>query len=415
MTLIFPIKQRELKINFSSELKSVYCLKDFHVFLYFKSGHYQVWNVYDNQLIISKSLPNDILKFCFFNSNCLLYQRLDGTLQVFDVFQRTEIEFFATSIPTILATNYNSANFSHEVFKQNVILQSSVQVNSEKGLVYVFERCSFSSIKVNHVISLFHLESSSQPLYQHPIEHAFSLQFTFLPQSSKLLFWDQYLLEVTNKNTKTISKKKDEPKFFHLGEFENERFVLNKIDILNNLGSEKSAHSTLVGITETSDPSTLVFFENTNTIPNVRLFNLDEKMFVKCLAFSDGPKYSCISGIFAAAKMKENPNRVVSFLEMDSANTDMRIYMLQTDSHKLSQVQRISMSDDSIFEADQAEANYCVEVEKGNLIEENPFKDMKLNLRLFAAVKSKRISLLFLLRLKTYHIYTIKMIMDFMP
>ena len=106
---------------------------------------------------------------------------------------------------------------------------------------------------------------------------------------------------------------------------------------------------------------------------------------------------------------------MVSSLEMDFADTDTRIYMLQTDSQKLSQVQRISMTEDSIFEADRAESNYCVEVEKGNLIEENPFKDMKLNLRFFGAIESKRISLLFLLRLKVYHIYTVKMIMDFMP
>lgn len=413
MSLIFPEHKRELKVNFSSELKAVHCFQDYLVFLYFKSGQYQIWHAYNNQLIISKSLPNDILKFYFFSPTCLLYTRSDGTIQITDVFQKTETEYFSASIPTPLANNYNTSSLVYEVFKQNVILQSSVQVNTEKGIVFVFEKCSFSSVKVNHVVSLFHLEASSQPVYQHPIEHNNPLQFTYFNQSSRLFFWDQFLLEV-NKNTTKLSKKKDD-KFFYMGEVESERFALNKIEILNNLGSEKSTNSTLMGIFETNNPSELIFYENTNTIPNIRFFNLEEKMFFKVVSFSDGPKYSCISSIFAATPTKTDPYRVISFLEMDSYDTDIRIYMLQTDRKKLSQVQRIGLNDNSIFGADHADGQYCLEIEKGNLIEENPFKDMKLNMKLFQAIKAKRISLLFLLRQNLYHIYTIKMILDFMP
>ena len=416
MSYIFPEKKTGLKISFTSEVKCVLCLKNFHVFLYFLSGYYQIWDLIKEQLIISKKLTNDISKFSILNDTKLIYLRRDGALKVHDIFKNIDTEFFAATIPTNLAVNYHNSDSGFDLFKQNVIDQSLLHVDQEKGIIYVLERINSSTIKITHVVTVFNPILSPHPVNQHIVENHYPLQFSYLRTSLKFALWDQFFLDVPVVKTKTSTKKKVELPFFFVGEFENERLAVNKIEVANNINKENELTLTLMGVVETDIPYRVIFFINTNVSPIIQVFDIEKKMSLAQLSFHVSPEAYCISDIHAAIVPLHPKNRMFSFIEVNSIETDVvKLYKFKKNFQVIVDSATISRTDDSIFEVERTNAAYCIEIEKGSVIEENPFRDMRLNVRFFRSMRAKYLSLYLLMRLNVYHIYIIKMIMDFIP
>jgi len=411
MSIIFGEEKKQLKVNFTSEIKAVICFKDFNVFLYFKSGHYHVWNLFKNELLISKPIENDIIKFAILNDTTIVYIRLDGTLKAHNVFTNNEGDLFSTTLPTTLGAQYNNLNLDFEIFKQNIITQCLLFVNQENRLIYLIERATYSSIKIHHIVSVFHLTSSWQPLYQYPLEHEFPLQFSYLNKSSTFILWDQFFLEPVKS---TPAKKKNKPSFFYLGEFKNDRLDITRIDIMNNINIDNSSNSTIIGIAEADSPSRLLIFENTNTKPTIKVFDLEEKLILKQISCELGPDMYCITDIFMVIPTV-NQNKTMAFFEIESYQTSIRVCDFDQSSENISNLSMLKRTEDSFFEFERNNGKYCVEVEKSCFIEESPFKDMTVHVKFFRPIKSKLISLYYLHKLNVYHIYINKMVIDFLP
>lgn len=413
MSFIFPETQKELKINFTSELKYVLCLKEYHIFLYFNSGQYQIWNIFKDELLVSKILPNDIMKFSIFNDTCLVYVRFDGTVKVHDIFKNSDADYFSTAIPTNLTVNFNNFGMGSEIFQQNVVHQCLIHTIQEKGLLYLVERINISPMKTTHVVSVFNPTASPQPIYQYIQEHTALLQFTYLINNSKFALWDQFFLDVSK--SKVQSKKKVDPSFFYIGELENDRLVVNKTEIINNINTENSLSSIVMGIAETTIPSRIVIFENTNVAPVIKVFDIEKKTILKQVSFPIIKEPYCISNIHTIIRSLPRKDRQFSFIEVDSGETNVKIYKFEKNFQYIKENQTIHRSEDALFEVDKLNGRYSVEIEKGNFIEENPFRDMRLTLKFFRGLRSKHLSLFMLKKLNIYHIYIIKMIMDFIP
>lgn len=413
MSLIFFEKQKELKANFTSALKETVCLKGFHIFLYFKSGHYQIWNLITDQLVVSKILPNDILRFLIVNDTNLLYLTVNGIIKVYDIFKSTDVDFYSPSIPTNLGLNLNNFAIAPDIYKLNIINQCVLYVTQDQGLLYLVERATLSPHKVGHALSVFNPALSPQPIYQHIQEHNNLLQFTYLHKSARFLLWDQFFLDPPK--TKDKDKKKAEHNaFFYLGEFTSERIAVSKIEIVNNINEENSLNSIVIGIGETNNPSRIVFFENTNVVPVIKVFDMQDMLILKQVSFTVSPDEYCVSNVYSLFTPSSARSQLFGILEIESDETKVNLYKFKRNFEPMLS-QTIQRTDNSIFDVDRVNGRYCVEVEKGDNVGENPFRDMPINLRFFRSMRSKHLSLFFLMKLNVYHIYIIKMVMDFIP
>jgi len=411
MSVIFSGEKKQLKVNFTSEIKKIICFKDFKLFLYFKSGHYQIWDLSKDELLISKTIENDIIKFSILNNTSIVYIRLDGTLKALNVFMNNEPDLFSATIPTTLGGHQNLLNLNIDIFKHNIITQCILYSNQENSLTYLVERATYSSIKIHHVVSVFHLTSSWQPLYQFPIEHEFPLQFSYFNKSNTFALWDQFFLE--SAKSMPTSKKKNKSSFFYLGEFKNDHLDITRIDILNNPNTEVTSNSIIIGLAETDMPSRILIFENTTTKPIVKVFDIVEKLILKQISCETGPDSYCITNICIVSPMLQN--KILSLFEIESYQTSLRLCIFNQDDKNITTKWMIPRTEDSLFEVDRNNGKYCIELEKSLFFEESPFRDMKVNIKFLRAIKQKKVILYFLHKLNIYHVYINKMVVDFLP
>ncbi len=409
MSRLFQATPKEIKTNFTSEIKSIISLKNYHVFLYFKSAIYQIWNLRTNELIVSKTIEKGINKFCIINEKTLAYICFDGTLKILQLYGENEIVYFAASIPSPMAIQNNNMNANIEIFKTTLITQSIIYANQQNGLIYLLEKFPYSSLKIFHVISIYNLAITSQPLAQYPLEHEFPLQFSYLTQSSKFVLWDQFFLELPKSNN---PKKKPKTPFLYIGEYINERLSIIAIDVLNSPNIKSQTNSTVVGIVETQDSSKLLFIENTNEqLPMIKVFDLENFLILRKITLPLESN-TCITQTWTILPNLKNQKL---FFEVESMQSQFCSLSLDKELKRLSNDGILNKHEDSSLSLDTFEGEYSLEIERQNIPGEAPYKEMDIDIKLIRSVKKRHLSLYFLSKLDTYHIYIHKMVYDFLP
>jgi len=413
MAYTFQEEKRQLKIPFTSELVDIICLREYHVFLYFRSGHYQVWNLINNNLIISKTLPNDICQFSLLTDLSIVYLRRCGVIKVHDIYRNTEWEYFSGEVPTSSALGFNTMGVDNDIYTQNVVAASILCTEPSKGLIFYVERVNVSTIRVKHFVTVYNPSISSDALCNAYQDHHTSMQFTYLEKTGKFLLWDQFFLDPVSFQAQ--KKKGFEYAYMYMGEIEDNKLNISKLEILNNTNMENSLNSIVVGIAETNVASRIIIFENTNIVPIIKVFSIEKRLILKQISFEVDPRGYSITELFGVIQTAPNHSCFLSIMEIEDHDNEISIYKFRKNFKNVMNSQSIKKLPNWKYAIDKTEGKYIVGVEKKYIAENNLFKDMNLNLKFHRAIRSKLITLHLLLKMNVYHIYIIKDVLSFIP